>query len=437
MAHIKKILNKIKRDLDPLEIKRFIEPLEYNEELSRDDLIHFHAPNIYIAKWVKTNYTKSIIHLFENETGLKPKIEISINRDGEISSVETYKPSSRVTTSINLNPSFTFDTFIVGESNQFAYTIARSVADKPGKQYNPLFLYGNAGLGKSHLLEAIGNYRVQYGDKVIYTTLEQFMNKYIAHTKAQTMDDFRDYYRQCDFLLIDDIQFLSQKEQTQEEFFHTFNELHTAGKQIVITADRPPKEIPGLAERLKTRFEWGLMAQIQPPELDTKIAIIQKKCEIDGISLPKEIIYYLATHMGDNIREIEGAIIKLNAMSNMLNKTMDLEFAQSAIKEQLKEKQENITIDDIVKVVARELNVKPSDIKSKKRTRVAVNARRIAIYLTRELTSISMPQIAIYFGMKDHTTISHAMKKIKEQKANDEYFAISLEELSNKVGYGI
>jgi len=247
------------------------------------------------------------------------------------------------------------------------------------------------------------------------------------------MDRFRDKFRECDLLLIDDIQFLSRKEQTQEEFFHTFNELHNANKQIVITADRAPNKIAGLVDRLKTRFEWGLMADIQPPGLETKIAIIQKKCELDGISLNSEIINYIATNMGDNIREIEGTIIKLNALSSMLNQEITLDFAQNAIKDQLKEKRDNVTIDDIVKLISKELNIKPSDIKSKKRTKNVVNARRIAIYLARNLTPNSMPQIAVYFGMKDHTAISHAMKKIHEIIDNDENFKVLLEELSNKV----
>jgi chromosomal replication initiator protein len=247
------------------------------------------------------------------------------------------------------------------------------------------------------------------------------------------MDRFRQKYRQCDFLLIDDIQFLSNKEQTQEEFFHTFNELHSANKQIVLTADRPPNKIAGLVDRLRTRFEWGMMADIQPPGLETKIAIIQKKCELDGIKLSNEVINFIATNMGDNIREIESAIIRINAMAAMLNQEITLDFAQNAIKDQLKEKKESVTIDDIVKIVSHELNIKPSDIKSKKRTSNVVNARRTAIYLARNLTPNSMPQIALYFGMKDHSAISHAMKKIDEIIENDENFKVLLEELSNKI----
>jgi len=430
-----KVLYELKKEISETEYERYIKKLIYDTKRSRSNMVYFSAPNMLIAKWVKTKYTDKLIHLFELQNEIKPEIEITIGKQTKQTPIAVSKQSSEKSTSKStyLNPSLTFDSFIVGDSNQFAYTTAKSVAEKPGKQYNPLFIYGGVGLGKTHLLQAIGNYHIDLGKTVIYTTLEQFMNSFTSHLRSQTMDRFRDKFRECDLLLIDDIQFLSRKEQTQEEFFHTFNELYNANKQIVITSDRQPNKIAGLVDRLKSRFEWGLMADIQPPGLETKIAIIQKKCELDGITLNHEIINFIATHMGDNIREIEGTIIKLNALSSMLNQEITLDFAQNAIKDQLKEKKENITIDDIVKIVSRELNIKPSDIKSKKRTKAVVNARRTAIYLARNLTPNSMPQIALYFGMKDHTAISHAMKKINEIIDNDENFKVLLEELSNKV----
>jgi len=430
-----KILFELKKEISETEYERYIKKLIYDTKRSRSNIVYFNAPNMLIAKWVKTKYTDKLVHLFELQNEVKPEIEITVGKQANQTPVTVSKHSSEKSSSKStyLNPSLTFDSFIVGDSNQFAYTTAKSVAEKPGKQYNPLFIYGGVGLGKTHLLQAIGNYHIDLGRTVIYTTLEQFMNTFTSHLRSQTMDRFRDKFRECDLLLIDDIQFLSRKEQTQEEFFHTFNELYNANKQIVITSDRQPNKIAGLVDRLRSRFEWGLMADIQPPGLETKIAIIQKKCELDGIKLNNEIVNFIATHMGDNIREIEGTIIKLNALSSMLNQEITLDFAQNAIKDQLKEKKENITIDDIVKIVSRELNIKPSDIKSKKRTKNVVNARRTAIYLARNLTPNSMPQIALYFGMKDHTAISHAMKKINEIIDNDENFKVLLEELSNKV----
>ena len=430
-----KVLFELKKEISETEYERYIKKLIYDTKRSRSNLVYFSAPNMLIAKWIKTKYREKLIHLFELQNEIKPEIEITVGKQTSKTPVTVVKQSSEKTTSKStyLNPSLKFDSFIVGDSNQFAYTTAKSVAEKPGQLYNPLFIYGGVGLGKTHLLQAIGNYHIDMGKTVIYTTLEQFMNSFTSHLQSQTMDRFRDKFRECDLLLIDDIQFLSRKEKTQDEFFHTFNELYNANKQIVITADRQPNKIAGLVDRLRSRFEMGLMADIQPPGLETKIAIIQKKCELDGIQLNHEIINYIAANMGDNIREIEGTIIKLNALSSMLNQEITLDFAQNAIKDQLKEKKENITIDDIVKIVSRELNIKPSDIKSKKRTKMVVNARRTAIYLARNLTPNSMPQIAMYFGMKDHTAVSHTMKKITEIIDNDENFKVLLEELSNKI----
>ena len=428
----KKVIENLKKEVSEKSWNRYIKALIYDEKVSNSNFVQFYAPNILVAKWIKTKFADKIAHLFEMETEVKPKVKISLysNRNSNKEKDENEKNRDKSTI---LNPSFTFDSFIVGDSNQFAYTTARSVAQKPGIIYNPLFIYGGVGLGKTHLIQAVGNQLIAEGKKVIYTTFEQFMNKFTSHLRVQTMSRFREHFRECDVLIIDDIQFLSGKEQTQEEFFHTFNELHQAKKQIVITSDRPPNKIPKLVDRLKSRFEWGLMADIQPPNLDTKISIIKKKCEIDEVDLNSDIINFLASNMGSNIREIEGAIIKLNAYSGLMNQELTLEFAHNVIKDQLIEKQNNISIDNVLKLVAKELNLKVSDIKSKKRTRIVVKARRISIYLARNLTLNSMPQIALYFGMRDHTSVSHAIKKITEIADEDEEFKTLIDELSVKV----
>jgi len=431
------VLKKLKQEISNKEWERYIKTLSYDESASRSNLAQFYAPNMLVAKWIKTKYQNKIAHLFELENNIRPNVIISVGTPQKsitsTQKIHTEVEQKNQTRSTILNPSFTFESFIVGDSNQFAYTTSKSVAEKPGALYNPLFLYGGVGLGKTHLIQAIGNHQIAMGKKVIYTTFEQFMNKFTSHLRSQTMDRFRDHFRECDVLLIDDIQFLSRKEQTQEEFFHTFNELHQAKKQIVITSDRQPNKIAGLVDRLRSRFEWGLMADIQPPGLETKIAIIQKKCEIDGITLNQDIINFIASNMGNNIREIEGVIIKLNAYAGLMNQKLTLEFAQNVIKDQITEKKANTTIDDIVKQVSKELNVKLSDIKSKKRTKDVVNARRISIYLTRHLTPNSMPQIAVYFGMKDHTAVSHTMKKVNEIIEENENFKVLLEEFANKI----
>ncbi|OQX73559.1 MAG: chromosomal replication initiation protein DnaA [Campylobacteraceae bacterium 4484_4] len=430
------VLNLLKNEISDSEYNRYISQLHYDEHESRSDMAVFSAPNPLIARWVKTKYADKIAHLFEVKTGKKPTISIITKKESTSlpsEPGETKPIQKKRNTSTLLNPSYTFESFVVGSSNQFAFSAAKSVASKPGQTYNPLFIYGFSGLGKTHLLQAIGNYGLKHGATVIYTTSEQFMNDFIYNLNNQTMDRFRKKYRECDFLLIDDIQFLSRKEQTQEEFFHTFNELHSSHKQIVMTSDKPPKKIAGFEERLKSRFEWGLMADIQPPQLETKIAIIKKKCEIDGVSLNDDIVHYIASNMGDNIREIESAIINLNAHANLLGQEITLEFAKNVMKEQIKEKRENITLEDIIKTISSELNVKPSDIKSKKRSKNIVEARRIGIYLARTLTPNSMPSLAQYFGMKDHTAVSHNMKKINEMLESNENFKVRIEELKNKI----
>ncbi|NPA81913.1 MAG: chromosomal replication initiator protein DnaA [Epsilonproteobacteria bacterium] len=431
------ILEDLKKEISELEYKRYIKQISFNEEESKSNYLVFEAPNTLIANWVKTKYSQKIANIYEAKTGIKPTViikkrtknkKISESSGEKLPEFQIPKAKSTI-----LNPSYTFDSFVVGSSNQYAFTAAKAVAQKPAIVYNPVFIYGPTGLGKTHLIQAIGNYVLSKGLNVIYTTIEQFMNDFTYNLRNQTMDRFREKYRICDVLLIDDIQFLSNKIQTQEEFFHTFNELYSNKKQIVLTADKPPKKIAGLEERLQSRFEWGLIADIHPPELETKIAIIKKKCELDGIYLNNEVINYIATNMGDNIREIESAIINLNAYASLMHQEITLEFAKNVMKEQIKEKKKNIQLNDIINVISKELNVKSSDIKSKKRSKNIVEARRIGIYLARTLTHNSMPSLASYFGMKDHTAVSHNMKKINEMINNDENFRLKVEELKNKI----
>lgn len=431
------ILKDLKKEISELEYKRYIKQLSFNEEESRSDYLVFEAPNTLIANWIKTKYAEKIANIHEIKTGIKPKVVIKKRVKKHTPQTENTQNTQnfhipKIKSTI-LNPSYTFESFVVGSSNQYAFTAAKSVAQKPAIIYNPVFIYGPTGLGKTHLIQAIGNYALNKGMNVIYTTIEQFMNDFTYNLRNQTMDRFREKYRVCDILLIDDIQFLSNKIQTQEEFFHTFNELYSNKKQIVLTADKPPKKIAGLEERLQSRFEWGLIADIHPPELETKIAIIKKKCELDGIYLNNEVINYIASNMGDNIREIESAIINLNAYASLMHQEITLEFAKNVMKEQIKEKKKNIQLNDIISVISKELNVKSSDIKSKKRNKNIVEARRIGIYLARTLTHNSMPTLASYFGMKDHTAVSHNMKKINELISNDENFKLKVEELKNKI----
>lgn len=431
------IIALLKEEISSQEYDRYIKQLKFNEKASNSDQMAFVAPNILIANWVKTKYSEKLAHLFELKTGKKPEIKIILKE--HVKAIKTKSlPIEMVDTIKNtkntiLNPSYTFDSFVVGSSNQYAYTAAKSIAAKPGIMYNPVFIYGPTGLGKTHLIHAIGNFCQNKGKIVIYATIEQFMNDFTYNLRNQSMDRFRDKYRSCDVLLIDDTQFLSNKIQTQEEFFHTFNELHSAGKQIVLTSDKPPKMINGLEERLKSRFEWGLIADIGLPELETKIAIIKKKCELDGINLGSDIVNYIAANMGDNIREIESAIINLNAYASLMRQEITLDFAKNVMREQIKERRENITLEDIIATIAKDLNIKPSEIKSTKRSKNIVEARRIGIYLARTLTPNSMPSLASYFGMKDHTAVSHNIKKINELIMSNESFKLRVEALKNKI----
>ncbi len=430
------VLEMLKDEVTEVEYDRFIKQLNYNARSSKSDIAIFDAPNQLVANWIKTRYTQKLEQLFELKTSFRVvvKIQAKKGKTGSVKNSATTQTSSSENIRQNtLNPSYTFENFITGASNQFAYSAAKSVSQKPGEIYNPLFLYGGVGLGKTHLMQAIGNTVINHGKNIIYTTVEQFLNDFTRHLHNNNMDSFKSKYRQCDLLLIDDVQFLSNKIQTQEEFFHTFEELRNSGKQIVMTSDKPPKKITGLEQRLQSRFEWGLVTDIQPPELETKIAIIKKKCEINRVTLDNDVINYIATVIDNNTREIEGILSKLHAYAQLMHQDITLDFTKNVLREQLQEKQNSVDIDSILKTVAHELNVKPSEIRSKNRSRIVVYARRVAIYLTRELTQLSMPQIAQYFGMKDHTAVSHTMKKINSLFENDEEFKIKIDELYNKI----
>ncbi|RXJ77635.1 chromosomal replication initiator protein DnaA [Arcobacter sp. F155] len=430
----KEFLSIIEQEANPTDFKKYLKQLTYKKISSDDKIAVFEVSNKYIASWIKSKYSSLIQHCFEKYDGTKPDIEIKIAGEKKSKKeIISEKAKNETAESTILNPSYTFDSFVVGSSNQMAYNASLAVSEKPGIQYNPLFIYGGTGLGKTHLLQAIGNDAIEKGKTVIYVTIEQFMNDFTFSIKNKNMEHFRGKYRKCDVLLIDDIQFLSGKEQTQEEFFHTFNELHNAKKQIVMTSDRLPSQIAGLVDRLKSRFEWGLTADIQIPGLETKIAIIEKKSELNGIALSREIINYIATNLDNSIREIEGVLIRINASASLLNQEINLELAQSLLKEQIQEKKDNIKLPDIISLVANELNIKPSDIKSKKRTATVANARRVVIYLARELTHNSMPDIAKFLGMKDHSSISKNIQKTNELIETDENFKLIIQNLKNKI----
>ncbi|MGA3019916.1 MAG: chromosomal replication initiator protein DnaA [Bryobacteraceae bacterium] len=321
----------------------------------------------------------------------------------------------------SLNPKFTFDTFVVGACNQFAHAAARSVATNPSRSYNPLFLYGGVGMGKTHLMHAIGRELMdKHGSmRIIYTSSERFMNEMIACIRTERMQQFHQRYREADVLLVDDIQILGTKERTQEEFFHTFNELHDHQKQIVISSDSPPKEIPGLVERLRSRFEWGLIADIQAPDLETKMAILDKKAEAENIHLPDDVRSFMASKTKSNVRELEGALIKLMAYSSLTGTPINLHMAQQVLKHLVHVQDRRVTMDSIQKAVAEQFQLKPSQLKEKSNTKKIVYPRQVAMYLVKELTSASLPEIGRAFGGKHHTTVIHSVNKIEKERHID------------------
>ncbi|WP_299027976.1 chromosomal replication initiator protein DnaA [uncultured Campylobacter sp.] len=427
------VLELLSKEILPSEFECYIKQLKFNEKSSNSTNVVFNAPNEIIAKFIQTKYASKIAHLFEVKTGQKPVINVLAATKMQSKPAKKVDVKEIKAQSSLLNPSYTFENFVVGDSNQFAFLSAKAVSEQLGKIYNPLFIYGPTGLGKTHLLQSVGNFCLNGGKMVICVTSEQFITDFTYNLNNHSMERFREKYRNCDVLLIDDVQFLGKTDKIQEEFFHTFNELHAKNGQIVMTSDRQPKLLKGFEDRLRTRFEWGIIADITPPELDTKIAIIKKKCEFDKIYLDKDVINYIATNMGDNIREIESAIINLNAYARLMRQEITLEFAKNILRDQIKEKRENINLENIVEIVSKELNVKPSEMKSKSRSKNIVEARRIVIYLAKNLTPNSMPQIAQFFNMKDHSAVSHSIKKINELIETNEYFKVRVEELKNKI----
>jgi len=321
-----------------------------------------------------------------------------------------------------LNPRLTFDAYVVGSSNQLAHAAAHAVATMPSRSYNPLFIYGGVGVGKTHLMHAIGRSLLDHfaGLNVVYTSSERFMNEMIASIKLDRMPLFHRHYRSADVLLIDDIQIIAGKERTQEEFFHTFNELYDHRKQIVISSDCAPNQLPGLVERLRSRFEWGLIVDVQAPDLETKMAILDKKAESEGVKLPQDVRVFIATKTKSNVRELEGALTRLIAVASMTGTSISMPMAQQALKHLNSAPERKISVDSIVRAVAERFNMQPSQIKMKSNTRQIAYPRQVAMYLAKELTNASLPEIGRYFGGKHHTTVLHSVQKIDELRQRDD-----------------
>jgi len=401
----------------------WIKPVLYSHH--DNSSVHLSVPNSFVKEWLEDHYLKVLTGALSVTSGHTVNIIFTVRDDDDPQQIQTedlvIKGHQDQAASKNLeavftplNPKYTFDLFVSGTGNQFAHAAAMAVANNPADTYNPLFIYGGVGLGKSHLLNSIGHIiRANSPDtNVCYCSAEKFMYEMVNHLRLKKMDIFRSRFRNVDVLLIDDIQFISGKTGTQEEFFYTFNALHDAHKQIVITSDKFPREISDLEERLRSRFEWGLIADIQPPDIETKIAILKKKSEITRVRLPEDVYYFLASSDTRNIRELEGMLIRLGAFSSLQNIPITLSMAKESLKDILGDRRKEITVELIQKTVADYFDLKLTDLKSEKRLKNLVNARQIAIWLCRDMTKSSYPDIGLKFGGKDHSTIIHSFKKI-------------------------
>lgn len=408
-----------------------------------DTTAHIGVPNKFFGDWLGQHYGDLLAEAVATARGGgHTDVAFVIGgkgaaRPGDVSGPATTSRStqgSRSKRGIQLNPKYTFRSFVVGAGNQFAHAACMAVAEQPAKAYNPLFIYGGVGLGKTHLLNAIGNHVAELSDlRIAYLTTEQFTNEVINSIRYDKMIDLRKRYRNVDMLMIDDIQFLAGKERTQEEFFHTFNALYEARKQIVLSSDRFPKDMPDMEERLRSRFEWGLIADLQPPDVETRIAILRKKSEDEGVTLPEDVIHFLANTMKSNIRELEGSLVRLGAYASLTGQVIALDMAKNVLRDLIGDKKKIVSMDDIQETVGARFHVKISDLKSRRRSKTLVHPRQIAMYLCRELTDSSFPEIGRQFGGKDHTTIIHACKQITKAREADGTLSATIESLKEQI----
>lgn len=424
------VLRAIEKRVSAKNFNTWFRPLKFLE--IDGNVVYLGVPDRFTRDWINDHGMKDIV---QQEIGaitsrelrvvLRVVEELKTERNNNAGAMEEQEDETasrvdEVSRDAGLNPSWRFADFVVGPSNQMAYAACMNVAENPGADYNPLFIYGGSGLGKTHLLNAIGHkiFELNQNAKVIYTYTETFVNEMINSIRHMTMDNFREKYRtQCDVLLIDDIHFLSKKARTQEEFFHTFNTLHESRRQIVITSDTYPKEIPDIEERLRTRFEWGLIADIQPPEVETRIAIFQKKAEREGLDVPDDVAHFVASATRNNVREIEGSVKRLAAFSSMYGKPITIDFAMDVLKDTLSKKK-IVSIDDVLKVVSAFFNIRVSDIKGNRRHRSVTRPRQIAMYICRENLEFTYPDIGKQLN-KDHSTVINAVKVIGNLASKD------------------
>ncbi|MCP4649684.1 MAG: chromosomal replication initiator protein DnaA [PVC group bacterium] len=421
-------LSFLKKEISVQRFETWLKPTKA-VELSDQGLV-VEVPNKFFKEWLLDHYLSLITKIVSQILQKKVRVDFIVSDaapelrpESKIPTFNIAPATPRPKTDVYLNPKYTFDSFVVGSSNRFAHAASIAVAESPAHSYNPLFIYGGVGLGKTHLMQAIGHHMQSKNSraKLSYTTSERFTNQLITAIQTRTTMRFREKYRSVDILLIDDIQFIGGKESTQEEFFHTFNTLYDAHKQIVVSSDRPPKEISGLEERLISRFEWGLVTDIQAPDLETRIAILRKKAEREIVKVPDEVMFFIAEKIRANIRELEGALIRVVAYSLLTNNPISITIAREVLKDAIREDsaKKMITIEKIQKAISEKFDVKVSDIKRGGRSKAISHPRQIAMYLSRQLTNHSLAEIGENFGGRDHTTVLHAFEKIKKLLTQD------------------
>ncbi len=431
----KKLFNKIREKISEEHFSTWFEPLSIESIDFKENSISIIAPNNFFIEWLEENFKniieESISEIFKQKLNINYKI---VKKEKIIQAVKPKKSKEEEKSfSKNLNSKYIFERYVVGQFNQFAHAASFAVAKNPGKSYNPLFIYSGVGLGKTHLLNAIGNYIIQNNpkSKILCLTSEDFTNDLVKSIREEKMSEFRNRYRTIDVLLIDDIQFIAGKQSTQEELFHTFNSIYDNNKQIVFTSDSSPKEISGLENRLRTRFEWGLIADIQTPDSETLVAIINKKAIELKININNEISFFLANNLPPNIRTIEGSLIRLAAMASFENTNINENFIKRVLKDIIRIKEKDITVEYIQKIVSEFFGVKILELKSRKKSKQIALARQVGMYLSRHMTKLSYPHIGEKFGKKDHSTVIHAEKQIKDKIEKDQEFNNKIQTIKN------
>ncbi len=430
------ITEAIQKNIDKNSFETWFEPTSYIGKEANS--LYIKVPNSYFKDWLSFHYS-SLISRCSQEV-FNQSYDIKYIFDDDIPSFKRRSPNERKSKSgpllnPNLNPNYTFQNFVVGSCNQFAHAAATAVTQDPAKSYNPLYIYGGAGLGKTHLMNAIGHLTLQNHRrlKILYITTEKFMNDLINHLQYGKILDFRQKYRSVDVLLMDDIHYLSGRERTKEEFFHTFNHLYDSQKQIVISSDCPPKEIPNLEERFRSRFEWGLIADLKPPDIETRIAILRKKSELEGVDLPESVALFIADKVHSNIRVLEGYLRRVIAYASLKGEKIDIDLAKEALKSLLDSASTIVTVEKIQKIICHKFKIKLAQLKSKNNSPKIAFPRQIAMYLSKNLTKTSLPEIGKKFGGKHHTTVIHSIRKIEKLHNENPEFNRELNSLINSI----